>query len=197
MIKDNGLYDNLIDNKPYILKENNNMSGIYKWVNNVTMESYVGSSTNITKRLRKYYNKNYLKDRLVVYNSRIYKAILDYDYSNFSLVILEYCDKKFLINREQYYIDIIKPEYNICKIAGSMLGFKHSVSTLLKYKNRKSVTACRTIIINLENKSIIEYDSIRAAAKGIGISHTTFLRYKKTNKEIKGLLYHTIIYNIN
>ena len=28
------------------------------------------------------------------------------------------------------------PEYNICKKAGSMLGFKYSSKTLLKFKNR-------------------------------------------------------------
>ena len=29
------------------------------------------------------------------------------------------------INREQYYIYLLKPEYNILKIAGSCLGFKY------------------------------------------------------------------------
>ena len=36
------------------------------------------------------------------------------------MVILEYCNKESLINKEQYYIDIFMPEYNICKKAGSM-----------------------------------------------------------------------------
>lgn len=58
----------------------------------------------------------------------IYKAILKYGHSNFSLDILEYCDPKFLIKKE-YYIDFLKPEYNILKIAGSSLGFKHSLNT--------------------------------------------------------------------
>jgi hypothetical protein len=42
-----------------------------------------------------------------------------------------------LISREQYYIDLLNPEYNICKVAGSRLGCKHSPETLLKYKSRK------------------------------------------------------------
>jgi group I intron endonuclease len=37
-----------------------------------------------------------------------------------------------LIEREQYYLDLLKPEYNICKIAGSTLGFKHSELTKAK-----------------------------------------------------------------
>jgi len=32
-----------------------------------------------------------------------------------------------LIEREQYYIDLLNPEYNILKIAGSRLGVKHTL----------------------------------------------------------------------
>lgn len=42
---------------------------------------------------------------------------------------MEYCDPSVLIEREIYYIDLLKPEYNILKRAGSLLGFKHSDST--------------------------------------------------------------------
>lgn len=188
MTKHYTLYINSLENKIDVLKENKNKSGIYRWVNKITKESYVGSSSNITERLRKYYCKNYLEHRLSIYNSRIYKALLEYDHTNFSLEILEYCDKEALISREQYYLNIINPEYNICKVAGSMLGFKHSTSTLVKFKGRISVNAHRTIVINLEKNDVIEYNSVRAAAKGVGVSHTTFLRYKKNNKLIKGIL---------
>jgi group I intron endonuclease len=54
---------------------------------------------------------------------------LKYGYSNFSLDILEYCKPDLLIKREQYYIDLLDPEYNILKVAGSVLGFKHSEAT--------------------------------------------------------------------
>ena len=42
------------------------------------------------------------------------------------------CEINILIEREQYYLDLLKPEYNILKIAGSMLGFKHSEATKIK-----------------------------------------------------------------
>jgi len=58
--------------------------------------------------------------------------LLNYGFSNFSLDILEYCKPSILISREQYYIDLLKPWYNICKIAGSNLGFKHSEMTKAK-----------------------------------------------------------------
>jgi len=97
---------------------------------------------------------------------------------------LEYCVKDSLINKEQYYMDILNPEYNICKTAGSTLGFKHSLNTLLKFKNRIPINAHKTSIINIENNIITEYNSVRAAAKDLGISHTTLLRYINDTKVI-------------
>lgn len=57
-------------------------------------------------------------------------ALLKYGYSNFRLEILEYCGKKETLSREQYYFDLLKPEDNILKTAGSTLGFKHSQETI-------------------------------------------------------------------
>nr|QBM09688.1 hypothetical protein [Dactylella sp.] len=67
----------------------------------------------------------------------IYNALLKYGYSNFQLEILEYCDPKDCIKKEQYFIELLKPEYNILKSAGSRLGHKHSEETLVKFRNRK------------------------------------------------------------
>jgi len=57
---------------------------------------------------------------------------LKYGYSNFSLDILEYCESDILIKREQYYTDLLEPKYNILKVAGTILGFKHSEATKVK-----------------------------------------------------------------
>jgi len=59
----------------------------------------------------------------------INKALLKYGYSKFSLEILEYCEPSKCIDREQYYLDLLKPEYNILPIAGSSFGFLHSEET--------------------------------------------------------------------
>ena len=61
--------------------------------------------------------------------SSISNALLKYGYSNFSLYILEYCKPDVLIKREQYYIDLLKPEYNILKVAGSKFGLTASLET--------------------------------------------------------------------
>ncbi|KAF3937050.1 hypothetical protein ABW19_dt0203323 [Dactylella cylindrospora] len=67
----------------------------------------------------------------------INKALIKYGYSQFSLEILEYCKPKECLEREQYYIDFLKPEYNILKVAGSLLGFKHLEATKAIMKGRK------------------------------------------------------------
>lgn len=66
----------------------------------------------------------------------ISKAMIKYGYSNFTLEILEFCDPSNAILREQHYIDIFKPEYNILKMTGSSLGYTHTEETLAKFKAR-------------------------------------------------------------
>lgn len=59
----------------------------------------------------------------------IYLAISKYGLANFTLEILEYCCKDATIEREQFYLDKLQPEYNLLKKAGSAFGFKHSLSS--------------------------------------------------------------------
>ena len=64
--------------------------------------------------------------------SMICKSFLKNGYSRFTLEILEYCDPSEAVLREQYYIDLLNPDYNILKFAGSTLGYKHSEYTKAK-----------------------------------------------------------------
>lgn len=110
--------------KDSIIKVNMGKAGIYRWTNKLNGKSYIGSSVNLSNRLKQYYGKRLLKCQHV---SLIYQALLKYGHSNFTLEILEYCKSTVdVIVKEQYYIDLFKPEYNICKTAGSPLGRKHS-----------------------------------------------------------------------
>ncbi|UYZ01833.1 hypothetical protein OJ967_27730 (plasmid) [Peribacillus frigoritolerans] len=85
------------------------------------------------KRLGNYYNLNTISTGDML----IYKALIKYGYSNFSLEILEYCDRSDTLSREQYYLDLCKPGYNILKIAGSNLGYIHSENTLAKMRESR------------------------------------------------------------
>lgn len=129
-------YINSFFNKTIIYKENKGKSGIYRWNNLITRKSYIGSTKNLNKRFNVYYSSSRMRKLLNRGSSIIYNAILKYNTSNFSLDILEYCEPEILIKREQYYIDLLKPEYNILKIAGSCSGRKFSEKT----KERLSIT---------------------------------------------------------
>ena len=122
-------YNNLDLNKSTIYNENYKKSGIYRWNNLVTGKSYVGSSINLSQRFTQYYSSTHLRKKQ---SSIIYRSILKYGYIKFSLDILEYCESSLCLSREQYYLDILKPEYNILKIAGSNLGSKQSEATKIK-----------------------------------------------------------------
>ena len=49
--------------------------------------------------------------------------------------ILEYCEPSTVVLREQHYLDLLKPAYNILKFAASSFasfGLKHSLETKAK-----------------------------------------------------------------
>jgi len=76
------------------------------------------------------------------YKLSIYKAILKYGYSKFRLEILEYCNKNETLIREQYYIDKLKPVYNILAKAGSSVGFKRSNKRIFDFNSGRLSYKC-------------------------------------------------------
>lgn len=124
-------YDNAEELKYQILLENKNKSGIYKWENKISGDFYIGSAVDLNKRMSEYYRKSY-----ITHPSRgksiICYALVKYNYNNFSLSILEYCDKDKVITREQYYLDLLNPSYNILKYAYSSDGYKHTLEAIQK-----------------------------------------------------------------
>ena len=123
--------------KEKIILDNRKKSGIYRWLNKVNGKAYVGSSVNLSRRLNFYYNFSYINPKVKKGNSLIYSAILKHGYSNFQFEILEYCNAEEVINREQYYIDLLHPQYNLNPKAGSRLGSKHSEEVKLKMSNQR------------------------------------------------------------
>jgi group I intron endonuclease len=119
-------YENAFNMKKDILNENKGKSGIYMFTNKITKKIYIGQSKDLSNRLKTYFNPSYLKSKPSL---RICKTLLEYGYPNFSVTILEYCDKFELLTREQFYLEKFNPQYNILKIAGSSLKSKHSKYT--------------------------------------------------------------------
>ena len=142
------IYNNAETDKLQILSDNKGKAGIYQWTHIESNKSYIGSAVDLSKRLKNYYSKSYISDKNKG-NSYIYNAIISHGYSAFSLTIIEYIDisgsntskdeaKTLILEKEQYYIDSLSPEYNILKIAGSSLGFKHSEESLALMSFAKS-----------------------------------------------------------
>lgn len=134
MLKNNdnnkNLYLNVSFLKKRIIIENKNKSGVYRWTNLLNGKSYIGSSVDLLRRFYQYFNLKYLSDSKN--KMLIYRALLEYKHDNFSLEILEYCEPDKCIEREQYYLDNYKHEYNTLTIAGSLYGYKHTEEAKLK-----------------------------------------------------------------
>jgi hypothetical protein len=125
-------YSNAEVDKSTILKENKDKSGVYMFKNIINGKKYIGSAVDFKDRLTFYFSAKALENYLKNSQSYIYNALLKYGYSNFSLTILEYCDKEKCLEREDYYLSTEKHEYNILSKAGSRLGSKHSKQTKTK-----------------------------------------------------------------
>ena len=139
-------------------------------MNNINGKSYIGSGFNLAKRIGSYYNKK----ELSINPRPIKDALLKYGHSNFTLDILEYCPETELIVREQFYLDLLLPDYNILKSAYSLLGFKHSQETIEKLKDK---------IISPEHKELLS-----SIHKGKVVSEETRIKlaagtasYRKNN----------------
>lgn len=85
-------------------------AGIYCIVNVVTQKKYVGSSTNLQARLMQHRSR--LRNNKHE-NIKLQRAWNKYGEDNFQYFILEYCPEELLISKEQFYIDSIKPGFNI------------------------------------------------------------------------------------
>lgn len=98
----------------------NKKAGIYCCINLVNGKFYIGSAgiTYIHRRYRAHLFDSGNGSKIVC------AAVKKYGLENFAFVVLETVEneKDIIISREQYYIDTLKPEYNIAKVAGSVIG---------------------------------------------------------------------------
>lgn len=104
-----------------------NISGVYQIINTINNKTYIGSSINCKIRC-----KSHIRDLLINNhcNNKLQNSWDKYGKNVFMFKLLESVgDKSDLLKREQYYLDTLNPEYNICKIAGNTLGVKPSNET--------------------------------------------------------------------
>ena len=166
------VYENIFNMKKDILNENKGKSGIYMLTNKLTNDLYIGQSINISNRFKNYFNLSYLKSK---YNLKISRALIKYEYYNFSLTILEYCEKSDLLVREQYYFDKLNPQYNLLKVAGSSSNSKHTKETKVNISG--NLVNIYENFSSLEFKLIGSFVSARRVGKFLDISRSTVKKY--------------------
>jgi len=123
-------------------------SGIYKIWSLIKDEGiYIGSAINLHNRKLEHFRrlKSGVHPNLLLL--RHYKKYGDQD---LQFNIIEFCEPLHLIEREQFYIDNIKPYFNICKIAGSTIGRPQSAET----RKRRSI-ALKGRIMSEETKFLM------------------------------------------
>lgn len=109
------------------------MGIVYKILNKINNKCYIGSANNFEHRksshlrlLRK--NKHH--------SVKLQRAWNKYKEENFEFSIIEECTENKLV-REQFYIDILKPFYNISKSSSApMEGRKHSKKSIKKMSGK-------------------------------------------------------------
>lgn len=108
--------------------------GIYLIQNKQNNKRYVGSAVNMCVRNSSHVSKLNKGGHV---NKHLQSAWTKYGELEFEWSVLENIEyiedkkemKRRLLDREQYWIDKLNPEYNILHTAGSNLGFHHSEKT--------------------------------------------------------------------
>lgn len=159
-------------------------SGIYAILNIENEKFYIGSAINFKIRWRVHINQLKRNEHDNVYLQRAYNKD---GHQNFIFVILELVyDKSKLIEREQFYIDTLKPNYNIALTAGSMFGFKHSEETkkLMSLNHNRSLeTSKKKSETHLGYKQTeVHIKNMVEARKGYKHSAETKAKISKANE---------------
>jgi len=102
-------------------------SCIYIIRNLVNGKRYIGSTSSFNNRKAVH---NLLLRKNKHFNKHLQSAYNKYGYDSFKFFILEKCSKEILQNKEQYYIDNFKPEYNKRIIADSSRGLKYGPQSI-------------------------------------------------------------------
>ena len=108
------------------------IAGIYKVINNITGDFYIGSSKNIKQRWHQHKNPAFWKQHP---NVKLYQDMVQYGRDNFTFEIIEETDS--LKEREQYWVDKLKPSYNVRRANGQDIGtYKQRYNRLCLYKGK-------------------------------------------------------------
>lgn len=99
-------------------------TGVYQILNKVNGYKYIGSAAlSFDKRFAQH---RHLLAKNKHHNNKLQNSYNKYGKDSFEFSILQYCPPELCINKEQWFMDVEKPYFNIYLIAGSALGVKHT-----------------------------------------------------------------------
>ncbi len=104
-------------------------SGIYKITCLANKRIYIGSAVNLLKRKRDHFNTLRRNNHCNIHMQRAWNK---YSPDVFTFEVLEYVLPMSLTAREQYWLNKLKPGFNILREAGSPLGTKRSPESIEK-----------------------------------------------------------------
>ena len=179
--------------------------GIYKITNVINSKFYIGSSRRLIERR----NEHFSRFKNNKGNSIIKSAIQKYGIENFKFEVLEYFyfwkDAKtkyideILTSREQYYVDVLNPEYNIkIKDVTSMKGIAlfNKSSTRDTISKREMIRRNRELGIHKSKKYVEVYDpkSLTDVETIYGVRNCAE-KYKKSSTSIYKICKHGVLYS--
>ena len=123
---------------------------------------YVGSAANLYTR---YMNHKKDLSQNKHRNKKLQNFYNKYGKEFLRMDVLEYCKKEDLIKREQYYIDNLKPFFNIVLKAGSSLGYKHTEENKKKMSLAKKGKQTKSMLGKKHKKETIEIIKMKAKAR--------------------------------
>jgi group I intron endonuclease len=157
-------------------------SGIYQIKNIINGKVYIGSSIDLKRRENEHFN--FLRKNKH-YNRYLQRAWNKYGEENFKFEVLEYVkDNNDLINKEQFWIDIIDASnqligYNLSPTAGSLLGYKKTEE--MKLVSRTTQDSKYVIQYDVRGNFIKEWIAINEIARTLNIPYPD-VRYNINNK---------------
>lgn len=167
-----------------------NISGIYKITNVINGKFYIGSAVNLSERRSSHFSTLSKRKHK---NSKLQNSWNKYGESAFIFEVLEIIkDKNILIEREQYYLDTLKPfasiGYNICLLAKSSLGVKRSKETKERISKSKTgtITSRETKIkLSIAGKGKKRSDKFKENLSKIRIGNKHTLGFKQSLDQIR------------
>lgn len=151
-----------------------NVPGVYEIFNTVSKKRYVGSTTiGVIKRWNDH--KSQLRTNKHP-NIHLQRSWNKHGSEAFQFRILEVCIN--VLEREQFYIDTLKPEYNIQPLAVNSKGVKRSKETCLKIgitklgnTNKLGMTVTKEVRDTISKKLKAKYQSGELIHPMLGKTH--------------------------